>query len=225
MKGTDMQQIDIAQRPVVLFDFDGTVADTARAVMTSARKALHARGFSDEEIGDLRRMIGPPLRDSFHDFWGFSREEAEVVADEYRAYFDHLTPEDYPVFPGIRELLDALRARGQRLSIATSRKESGAQEMVAALGLTQFEQVVGMAPEKGRSVKADSIRDALRLMGMAPDDAVMVGDRRHDVEGAHAMGLPCIAIYSGGAVPGEHESAGADCIVHSIAELAQVFGV
>lgn len=96
-----MEALEICRRPVVLFDFDGTVADTGRAVMTSTRKALAARGFSEAQMGDLRRMIGPPLWKSFYDFYGFSREESLVVADEYRAFFDELGPEEYPVFDGI----------------------------------------------------------------------------------------------------------------------------
>lgn len=91
-----MGALEIGKRPVVLFDFDGTVADTGRAVMTSTRKTLAARGFSEAQMGDLRRMIGPPLWKSFHDFYGFSREESLVVADEYRAFFDELGPEEYP---------------------------------------------------------------------------------------------------------------------------------
>lgn len=96
-----MEALEIGKRPVVLFDFDGTVADTGRAVMTSTCKTLAARGFSEAQMGDLRRMIGPPLWKSFHDFCGFSREESLVVADEYRAFFDELGPEEYPVFDGV----------------------------------------------------------------------------------------------------------------------------
>lgn len=106
-----MEALEICKRPVVLFDFDGTVADTGRAVMTSTRKTLAARGFSEAQMGDLRRMIGPPLWKSFHDFYGFSREESLVVADEYRAFFDELGPEEYPVFDGIPELLDGWSPR------------------------------------------------------------------------------------------------------------------
>ena len=212
-------------RPVVLFDFDGTVADTGRAVMTSTRKTLAARGFSEAQMGDLRRMIGPPLWKSFHDFYGFSREESEVVANEYRAFFEELGPEDYPVFPGIPELLDGLVSRGRRLAVATSRLEGKAIDMVHELGLSQFEAVVGMNPAKGRETKADSIRDALAALGASASDAVMVGDRHNDVEGAHAMGVPCVGIYSGAAKPGEHEAAGADAVAHSVAELATAFGV
>ena len=115
-----MAALQLCERPVVLFDFDGTVADTGRAVMTSTRKTLAARGFSEAQMGDLRRMIGPPLWKSFHDFYGFSREESLVVADEYRAFFDELGPGEYPVFDGIPELLDGLAAQGKRMAVATS---------------------------------------------------------------------------------------------------------
>lgn len=150
-----MEALEICRRPVVLFDFDGTVADTGRAVMTSTRKTLAARGFSEAQMGDLRRMIGPPLWKSFHDFYGFSREESLVVADEYRAFFDELGPEEYPVFDGIPELLDGLAARGKRMAVATSRMEAKCIDMVRELGLSQFEAVVGMNPPQGRETKAD----------------------------------------------------------------------
>ena len=153
-----MEALEICRRPVVLFDFDGTVADTGRAVMTSTRKALAARGFSEAQMGDLRRMIGPPLWKSFHDFYGFSREESLVVADEYRAFFDELGPEEYPVFDGIPELLDGLVAQGKRLAVATSRMEAKCIDMVYELGLSQFEAVAGMNPLQGRETKADSVR-------------------------------------------------------------------
>lgn len=215
----------IFDRPVVLFDFDGTVADTGRAVMTSTRKTLAARGYSEAQMGDLRRMIGPPLWKSFHDFYGFSAAESQVVADEYRSFFEELGPEDYPVFPGIPELLDALVAQGRRLAVATSRLEGKCVEMVHELGLEQFEAVVGMCPSQGRETKADSVRDALAALGVRAEEAVMVGDRYNDIEGAHALGVPCVGIYSGAAKPGEHEAAGADAVAHSVAELADAFGV
>lgn len=95
-----MEALEICKRPVVLFDFDGTVADTGRAVMTSTRKTLAARGFSEAQMGDLRRMIGPPLWKSFHDFYGFSREESLVVADEYRAFLTSWDRRSIPCLTG-----------------------------------------------------------------------------------------------------------------------------
>ena len=163
-----MAALQLCERPIVLFDFDGTVADTGRAVMTSTRKTLTARGFSEAQMGDLRRMIGPPLWKSFHDFYGFSREESLVVADEYRAFFDELGPEEYPVFDGIPELLDGLAAQGHRMAVATSRMEAKCIDMVHELGICQFEAVVGMNPPQGRETKADSVRDALAALVLVP---------------------------------------------------------
>lgn len=220
-----MAALQLCERPVVLFDFDGTVADTGRAVMTSTRKTLAARGFSETQMGDLRRMIGPPLWKSFHDFYGFSREESLVVADEYRAFFDELGPEEYPVFNGVPELLDGLVARGKRMAVATSRMEAKCIDMVHELGLSQFEAVVGMNPPQGRETKADSVRDALAALGATADDAVMIGDRFNDVEGAHAMACRASASIRAPAAPGEHEAAGADAVVHSVAELAKLFSI
>ena len=148
-----------------------------------------------------------------------------MVADEYRAFFDELGPEEYPVFDGIPELLDGLAAQGKRMAVATSRMEAKCIDMVHELGLCQFKAVVGMNPPQGRETKADSVRDALAALGVTADEAVMIGDRFNDVEGAHAMGVPCIGIYSGAAAPGEHEAAGADAVVHSVAELAKLFSI
>ena len=183
-----MEALEIGRRPVVLFDFDGTVADTGRAVMTSTRKTLAARGFSEAQMGDLRRMIGPPLWKSFHDFYGFSREESLVVADEYRAFFDVLGPEEYPVFDGIPELLDGLTARGKRMAVATSRMEAKCIDMVRELGLSQFEAVVGMNPPLGRETKADSVRDALAALGATADDPAVKAliDTYKEFTGKHA---------------------------------------
>ncbi len=72
-----------------------------------------------------------------------------MVADEYRAFFDELGPEEYPVFAGVPELLDGLAARGKRMAVATSRMEAKCIDMVRELGLSQFEAVVGMNPPQG----------------------------------------------------------------------------
>lgn len=166
-----MEALEICKRPVVLFDFDGTVADTGRAVMTSTRKTLAARGFSEAQMGDLRRMIGPPLWKSFHDFYGFSREESLVVADEYRAFFDELGPEEYPVFDGIPSCWMGCRPR-QRMAVATSRMEAKCIDMVRELELSQFESVVGMT--------AAGTRDQGRFGPRCPGGARCDGRRYRD---------------------------------------------
>lgn len=217
--------LGLERKPVVLFDFDGTIADTSNAIIRMARETLEARGYDVDALGDLHALIGPPLFDGFADFCHVPRETAIEITHEYRARFEaEVTADDYPALPGVRELLRALSDRGTRLGVATSRLEGPAREMIRSLDLPPFEVIVGRL-EPGRDTKADCIRDALAQLGADSADAVMVGDRRHDVEGAHEIGLPCIAVYTGAAPAGEHEAVGVDVVCRDFREVAAALGV
>lgn len=217
--------LGLERKPVVLFDFDGTIADTSKAIIRMARETLEARGYDVDALGDLHALIGPPLFDGFADFCHVPRETAIEITHEYRARFEaEVTADDYPALPGVRELLRALSDCGTRLGVATSRLEGPAREMIRSLDLPPFEVIVGRL-EPGRDTKADCIRDALAQLGADPADAVMVGDRRHDVEGAHEIGLSCIAVYTGAAPAGEHEAVGADVVCRDFREVAAALGV
>ena len=213
-----------ADRGVVLFDFDGTLVDTEPCILRACETVLSAHGLSREEMGDLRRFIGPPLRDCFRDCYGLTEREAAVYADEYRAVFDTFSPSDYPVFPGVSELLRDLSSQGRRLAVATSRLEVRARVMASELGIEYFDAIVGMN-EPIRHGKADSVRDALAALSADPGDAVMVGDRHHDVEGARAHGLPCIGVCYSGTPHEELERVGADLVCDSIGELRVALGI
>lgn len=215
----------LASRPVVLFDFDGTVADTTRAVLTTARAALARCGYDPDGVGDLNYLIGPPLVDGFAGLLGVDGDEAARLTAVYREIFGvAVKPGDYPPNPGVPELLRGLRARGTRIAVATSRLEETAVEMISHMDLPPFETVAGRV-EPGRHTKADCVAEALRRLGVGPDDAVMVGDREHDTIGAHACGVPCIGVYTGTARPGEHERAGADVVAHGMSEVAALLGL
>ncbi len=216
--------LDLAERRVVLFDFDGTLVNTGPCVIRACRAVLTAHGFTEERMGDLSRFIGPPLIDCFRDTCGLTPAEAEAYVAEYRAVFDTFAPADYPLFPGVARLVDALAAAGRTVAVATSRLEPRAIEMARDLGLDRVATIKGYrAPE--RLSKADSIRDALVELGARPADAVMVGDRHHDVEGAAAFSIPCIGVCYSGTAPEEFERAGAVLACDTVEELAHALGV
>lgn len=214
-----------SDRPVVLFDFDGTVVNTGPCVIRGLVEVLRAHGMTSEEMGDLTRFIGPPLVDCFQESFGLTRAEAEAYTAEYRSVFDTFDPGAYPAFPGVPELLDGLKGSGRRLAVATSRKEDRARMMARQLGLGQFEAVMGMNEPAGRRYKVDSVRDAMRELGAAASDCVMVGDRHFDVEGAHSLGVPCIGICYSGTDPAEFAACGADGVCESVADVARALGI
>lgn len=215
----------LGDRPCILFDFDGTVADTTQGVLKTVRYVLRERGEDPDAVGDLTRFIGPPLTEAFQTVCGYSVEEARVATAEYRAAFDRLlTPADYPLFPGVRELLEQLAAAGKHLAVATSRLEERAVTMLRDLDVTVFGTVCGLKPPQ-RLTKVDAIRDALSALGFGTDRAVMVGDSHFDAEGAAAVGLPCIGVTWGStARADELARAGACAVCSTPAEVAVLLG-
>lgn len=220
--GTRQWNPPVSERDYVLFDFDGTIANTMPTIVEVATRVLREWGLSDEEIGDARRLVGPPFPAAFSQIYGFSEEDAAEITRRYRAIYNNLGPETYPTFDGIPEMLDKLRAAGKHLAIATSKNNALAQRMVSDEGIAdKFDAIVGKVRD-GRGAKRIIISDALKALGASCDQAVMVGDRFYDVEGALEVGLPCVGVMFGTATREELEEAGAAAVVESCEELACV---
>lgn len=214
---------DVTGRGLVIFDFDGTLADTVAGICSTARTVLRAHGLSDEEIGDLRRIIGPPFPQAFSLVYGLSEEQAAEVTREYRAIYQGLGIDGWPLYEGVGELLGDLRAAGRRLAVASSKRQQLVETAVADNGVAGlFDACLGKTSDEQAS-KAQTIARVLELTGTAASDAVMVGDRHHDVEAAAACGVPCVGVtYGGTAEPGELEAAGACAVAASVAELRRL---
>jgi len=213
----------LAGRDVVLFDYDGTLANTVGPILACFEQTLAQWGFSPEEMGDLRRMVGPPLPYSFCDVYGMSCEEAEDITRVYRANFAQIGLDEFPLFEGVPQLLDDLLAAGRRLAVATSRLEERTLVMLGHQGiLDRFEVVMGQLPE-GRAAKAEVINDVLDALACDRSRVVMVGDRSFDVEGAAAFGLPCVGVtYADTGGVDELRQAGAAAIAPSVSDLGRI---
>ncbi len=210
------------RRPVVLFDLDGTLSDSATSILTALRAAVADHGLPALDPATERALLGPPFRDSFREF--VPDAEIETLLQRYREHYAH-TRTDTVAFPGTAKIVAALRAAGSRVGIATSKNEPDARTIVAHLGI-DVDEVTGDTLEGTRGSKADVVAEALLRFGSpAPGEVIMVGDRRHDVEGARAHGIDCIAVRWGFAPPGELEQVAPAVIVDDAAQLAEALGV
>lgn len=210
---------------VVLFDFDGTLADTGPAILRIAAYTLEHHGFSLDSVGDLHQIIGPPLEEGFMAVAGISRPHARELVGTYREAFSReVVPKDYPPFPGMAQLLRALTSQGRSIGVATSRLQTSVLSMLEGIDFPPFDAVAGRI-EPERYSKADCIRAALEELEADPAAAVMVGDRHHDVDGAHEVGLPCIGVYRDTASKRELLDAGADAVCAGVDELSALLGV
>ena len=203
----------------ILFDFDGTVFDTVEGITKSVRYALNKVGL-DAELESLRCFAGPPLADKFMEVYGFDRAAAEQAVRDYRERYRPIGMNECCVFPGIKELLEKLRAAGKTVGIATSKPQELAEELLRRenmLGL--FQVICGSRPDGNDSAKWQVVQRAMELCGAAKENTILVGDTKYDVAGAHTVGIACVGVRYGYAAEGELEAAGADAIVEDLPEL------
>ena len=206
----------------ILFDLDGTLTDPGMGITNSVMHALAHFGITVTDRSELYRFIGPPLVDSFMEYYGMTEEQAKEAVEVYREYFADRGWAENTVYGGIEALLADLVAEGKTLLVATSKPLVFAERILIHFGLAKhFTHICGapLHPPKGYG-KADVIREAMDKAGVTDlTTTVMVGDRHHDIDGAKAVGISSVGVLYGYGDREEHEAAGADAIAESVAEL------
>lgn len=207
----------------VLFDLDGTLTDPALGITNSVSYALKHYGI-EEEYQNLLRFIGPPLIDSFRDYYGFDQVQAEEAVVYYREYFSDKGLFENVVYPGIEELLQQLRKEGYILAVATSKPEVFANKILDHFNLSQyFTKICGATMDSSRSKKGDVIAYALKQLEVTESNStIMVGDRQHDIVGAHQNQLKAIGVLYGYGDLAEMKEYQADFIARDIKELNEI---
>lgn len=209
----------------ILFDLDGTLTDPAEGITKAVEVALNHYGITVEDRSTLNKFIGPPLDESFPEFYGFNDEQVREATRVFREYFGRQGWAENIPYPGIDKLLGDLKAAGKKLIIATSKPEEFAVRIMNHFGLAQYMDVIAGASTDNQegAKKANVIRKALQRAGVEDlSSVVMVGDRRHDVAGGHEVGMKVIGVLYGYGDRAEHEAAGADYIVEDIPSLEKL---
>lgn len=205
-----------------LFDLDGTLTDNSEGIIKSARFALEQFGLPNEPDSTLRRFIGPPLHDSFMEYYGFSKEKAFEAVDMYRVRYREKGVYENALYPGLKEMLFRLRENGAGLCVATSKPLVFTEKILKQHDVyALFDHVVGANLDGSMTDKTEVIHEVLRRIGETKDRVVMVGDRSFDIVGAKNCGVESVGVYYGFADPGELEEAGADYIANTVTELEQ----
>ena len=211
----------------LFFDLDGTLTESAPGIMNSARYALAQYGITDVPDSTLRKFIGPPLMDSFQELFGFSSEKAREAMKKYREYFSEKGLFENSVYEGICETLTRLKSQGKHLFVATSKPEIYTNRILEKFDLAHFFEFVGGADiEETRSEKAKIIRYVIDEACLEKERQngliLMIGDRKHDIIGAHENEIPCCACLWGYSSPEEFAEYKADFVIRKPEELSAV---
>jgi phosphoglycolate phosphatase len=206
----------------ILLDLDGTLSDSRPGIVACFRYMLDELGHDPTLAGDLTWAVGPPIRVSIAQLLGqYDDERVDQGVACYRARYSTVAIYDCTVYPGVVQMLDALRAAGHAMCIATSKRRDFAERVIAHLGLGAYLRgIYGALPEGGLDDKRDLISHILNREGFSPADTVMLGDRLHDVHAAKANAVR--AIGAGWGYGGEAEliAAGADAIATTPGDVA-----
>lgn len=212
------------EQNIILFDLDGTLTDSAEGVIRSVQYMQEKMNLPKWADADLRFIVGPPLMTSFVEELQMTNDQAEQALLFFRERYASVGLFENKLFDGVVEMLEALKAKGKRLAVATSKKEESAIRILAHFGVSEYFEVIGGDDrEVGRDTKAKVIDYVLETMQAELADVIMVGDRKFDVEGAHSIGIPCIGVLYGYGDRAEFEAYNTDYIVETPNDIVEMF--
>ena len=213
-----------------LFDLDGTLTDPREGITKSVQHALRYFGIEEPDLKKLEPFIGPPLKDSFMEYYGLSEEQAKKAIEVYRERFAPIGVLENQIFPGIPQLLNKLQKSGAHLAVASSKPAVFVHQILRHFDIEKyFEVIVGSELDVTRGSKEEVVEEALRQLDIMTVEVnnrkaccAMIGDRKFDMQGAVAHGLTGVGVRFGFAVEGELEAAGADYIAETIEDLGRI---
>lgn len=210
---------------IVLFDLDGTLTDPGEGITNSVMYSLEKYGIEVADRSTLYRFIGPPLHESYENYFSFSHEQAMEAVDYYREYYTDKGIFENRVYEGIRPMLQTLKEQGVLCLVATSKPEKYARRILEHYDLADyFYYVAGANMDGSRTDKAEVIAYALEQVTDKADRSriLMVGDRLHDIAGAKKNQIDSVGVLFGYGSEQELREAGADYLAEDPEELIRI---
>ena len=206
----------------ILFDLDGTLTESGIGITKSVQQALERMGKPEPDLDKLRVFVGPPLKDQFMKYAGFTEEEAEQAIRLYRERYTTVGLFENAVYDGVEDMLKALKEAGYVLAVASSKPEVFVKQILEYFHLDHyFTEMVGSELDGGRSKKSAVVEEALLRLGLQEEreSVLMVGDKEHDVFGAREAGMNCVAVTWGYGTAEELEASHPMLIINRPDEL------
>ncbi len=210
----------------VLFDLDGTLTESGEGITKSVQYALEKLGKPAPSLEELRVFVGPPLMEQFMKFADLDEETARQAVIYYRERYTTTGIFENRVYPGIEKMLRTLKEKGYILAVASSKPEKFVLQILEHFNLRgYFKEIVGSEMDGSRTSKAEVVEEALRRLKLSGqrEQVLMVGDKEHDILGARACGIECLAVDYGYGTREELEKAKPLKIVSSAWDIADFF--
>ena len=208
----------------VLLDLDGTLSDSKPGIAASLRYTVGQMGHDPGATGDLTWAVGPPIAVSIARLLQhYGDDRVDQAVGIYRARYSEIGIYDCTVYPGVLAMLDAFRHADLTMFVATSKRRDFADRVIDHLGLRSYVRgVYGALPGGGLDEKQDLLAHLLPTERIAASEAVMIGDRLHDMHAARHNNIRPIGVLWGYGGREELLTSGADAIADSPADVVRL---
>lgn len=182
----------------VLFDFDGTVADTSPGIKEALAHSFKINGVPEMSNEEMDKFIGPPLTDSFEKYCGASHEKSVKMVADFREKYHSGSIDKFIIYDGIEKAFKALKERGVLVVLATSKPQPAAEYILKKAGLYEyFDVILGATFDEKLIKKADIVSHLLNSERLSGKMTLMVGDTEFDIIGAHDNNVPAMWVRYG----------------------------
>lgn len=207
----------------ILFDLDGTLTDPFLGITRSLAYSLKSFGIEVDDLETLKPFIGPPLDVSFREYYHMDEAQSWKAVEKYREYFSKKGLFENKVYEGMEDFLQSLLNMDMKLYVCTSKPEVFAKEILDHFSLTPyFTGIYGATLDGSLKNKGDVIAHCIKQEQLNIQDCMMVGDRQHDIVGAHQNQIPCIGVLYGYGSLEEFQEYHCDYIAKDLIELKKI---
>lgn len=207
----------------ILFDLDGTLTDPFLGITRSVAYSLKSFGIEVDDLETLKPFIGPPLDVSFREYYHMNEAQSWKAVEKYREYFSKKGLFENKVYEGMEDFLQSLLNMDMKLYVCTSKPEVFAKEILDHFSLTPyFTGIYGATLDGSLKNKGDVIAHCIKQEQLNIQDCMMVGDRQHDIVGAHQNQIPCIGVLYGYGSLEEFQEYHCDYIAKDLIELKKI---
>lgn len=210
---------------LIVFDFDGTLADTHELIVKTNQEAMKAMNYPVRDEEAIRKTIGLPLEAGIRTlFPELTDEVIPAWCAMYRNVFDVLKTQIVPIlFPEVKETLEWLYGKGYVLTVASSRHSSSLNAFLRDMGIVEcFQYVLGADNVAKAKPDPEPVLQTLRDLGYAAAEALVVGDMPVDIFMGARAGAGTVGVTYGNSNRPELTKAGADYVLDHFSELKNV---
>ena len=194
----------------IIFDLDGTLSDSKEGITKSVQYALKKVGIIEDNLDNLSHFVGPPMVEEYMKSYGMSEEKAYETLDYYRERYVPTGIYETKIYPGVMEVLEAVRQNGLKIGMATSKPEGMAEDVAKYLKIFDYFDIICGADLHGPiQSKASVLNKLFDTSDFKKEESVLIGDTKFDVEGANEVGIDCLGVSWGTGTEEEMIGAGA----------------